>query len=100
MMGTFYATIQVGNLDGGGMAEVSAMVDTGAGYSMLPESLLQQLHIQPREQRRFSSPTAGMWYTDWGPPASAFKAGNGLARSSSAPKTNISWVPPLWKSSA
>lgn len=52
-MGTFYATLHIGNLDGGDMVEVSAMVDTGAGYSMLPESLLQQLHIQPREQHRF-----------------------------------------------
>ena len=52
-MGTFYVTIGVGHPEGGDLTEVSAMVDTGATHTMLPESLLEQLHIQPIVQRRF-----------------------------------------------
>ena len=52
-MGMFYVTIGVGHPEGGDLTEVSAMVDTGATHTMLPESLLEQLHIQPLVQRRF-----------------------------------------------
>ena len=52
-MGTFYVSIGVGHPEGGDLTEVSAMVDTGATHTMLPESLLEQLHIQPLVQRRF-----------------------------------------------
>ena len=35
------------------MFEVSAVVDTGATHSMLPESLLTQIHVQPMLTKSF-----------------------------------------------
>ncbi len=35
------------------------MVDTGATHAMLPESLLEQLHIEPLVQRRFGIADGG-----------------------------------------
>ncbi len=49
-MGTFTATIGVGNLSGGDFAPVLAMVDTGSAYSMVPESLLARLGIVPLDR--------------------------------------------------
>ncbi len=48
-MGTFSVTIGVGNLRGGDLTPVSAMVDTGAAHTMVPESLLVRLGIAPME---------------------------------------------------
>ena len=44
-MGIFYETIGVGNPSGGDLVSVSALVDTGASYSMIPASLLRRLGI-------------------------------------------------------
>ena len=44
-MGIFYETIGVGNPFGGGAATVSALVDTGATYTILPATLLMGLGI-------------------------------------------------------
>lgn len=46
-MSTFSQRFRVGNVQGGEMAEVEAMVDTGAGDTMLPASLLTGLGVQP-----------------------------------------------------
>ena len=45
--------IEVGNLGGGDMIGVSVVVDTGAIHTMLPESLLTQMRIQPMLERSF-----------------------------------------------
>ena len=48
-MGLFKAEVQVRNPAGGAFVEISPVVDTGAVYSMLPESLLcQELGLAPR----------------------------------------------------
>ena len=52
-MGTFRVTIGVGHIDGWDSEEVSALVDTGAIHSMVPESLLDQMNIFPWEQQSF-----------------------------------------------
>ena len=49
----FKVDVGVGNLDGGDLAPVQPVVDTGAAHSMLPESLMMQLRIEPREHLRF-----------------------------------------------
>ena len=53
-MGVFRVAIQVGNHQGGDMVGVAAVVDTGAAHTMLPESLLAQLRIQPTLERSFA----------------------------------------------
>ena len=52
-MGVFSVPIEVGNLGGGDMIGVSVVVDTGAIHTMLPESLLTQMRIQPMLERSF-----------------------------------------------
>ena len=52
-MSMFKVDVGVGNLDGGDLALVLPVVDTGAAHSMLPESLMAQLRIEPRERLRF-----------------------------------------------
>lgn len=52
-MGTFSATIEVGHPDGGDLAEVSAVVGAGAVHTMLPQSLLAQMRVQPMLERSF-----------------------------------------------
>jgi predicted aspartyl protease len=54
-MGQVYVTIGVGNHEGGDFIEVEALVDTGATHTSLPESLLDQLHIDRRGSRFFNS---------------------------------------------
>ena len=52
-MGTFRVQIGVGNPYGGDFTPVSALVDTGATHSMMPESLLGALSLAPDERIRF-----------------------------------------------
>ena len=52
-MGVFEVTIAVGHPEGGDLVPVSAMVDTGAGHTMLPASFLASLRIQPKKQQLF-----------------------------------------------
>ena len=52
-MGTFSAMVQVGDLAGRQFVGVEALVDTGASDTMLPESTLAQLGIQPITRRFF-----------------------------------------------
>ena len=58
-MGTFEVKIGVGHPHGGDMHPVSALVDTGATYSMIPESLLSRLRLAPSEQIRFRLANGG-----------------------------------------
>ena len=46
-MGTFYTDVLVGNVSGGDMLPVSALVDTGASDSVFPADLLESLQIRP-----------------------------------------------------
>ena len=50
-MSLFSVIIGVGNPEGGDMTEVSAVVDTGAHHTMLPQSLLEQLRVRPIMER-------------------------------------------------
>ena len=52
-MGTFTVPLEIGHPDGGDKIGVSALVDTGAVHTMLPQSLLTQIRIQPRMQKSF-----------------------------------------------
>ena len=52
-MGTFAVPIQLGSLTGGTFVNLNALVDTGATYTTLPASMLNQLGIQPEGSRRF-----------------------------------------------
>ena len=53
-VGTFSAKVGVNDGNGGASLWVEALVDTGATYSVLPESLLrEQVGIQPTGHRRF-----------------------------------------------
>ena len=46
-MGAFSISIGLGHPHSGDLREVEAVVDTGAIDSMVPASLLEQLHVQP-----------------------------------------------------
>lgn len=50
-MGTFNVSLWVGNLFTDAGADVEALVDTGATYSMIPGSLLRELGVEPVETR-------------------------------------------------
>ena len=50
-MGTFNVNLWVGNLFTDAGADVEALVDTGATYSMIPGSLLRELGVEPVETR-------------------------------------------------
>ena len=52
-MGTFRVEISVGHPHGGDLYPVSALVDTGAGHSMMPAVLLEQLGLTPLERLQF-----------------------------------------------
>ena len=49
-MGDFMAEIYIGNITGGDMRPVSALVDTGATESAFPADLLEYLHVRATEQ--------------------------------------------------
>ena len=63
-MGTFNVTVGVGHSDNGSLTEVSATVDTGATYTMLPRSLLMQLNVEARSTRTLV--TADGSEAEWG----------------------------------
>ena len=51
-MGTFYVDVELAGPWSTDFTVVNALVDTGATYTAVPESLLTQLGIQPRSTRR------------------------------------------------
>ncbi len=53
-MGTFRVQVSVGHPAGGDLFPVSAMVDTGATHSMMPQSLMASLRIAPLRTSRYS----------------------------------------------
>ena len=53
-MGTFVTTVSVGRDKAGPFREVTALVDTGATYSMLPADLLRELGVSPIEENEFT----------------------------------------------
>ena len=52
-MGIFEVQIGVGHPSGGDFHPVSALVDTGSTHSVMPESLLGELSLQPSERRSY-----------------------------------------------
>ena len=46
-MGLFQQTFSVGSMDGGQSEEVTALVDTGSIYTMLPSSMLVRIGVVP-----------------------------------------------------
>ena len=52
-MSTFETTIRVSSLTGPGEAELVAIVDTGAFYSILPSSILDGVGVQRVGETRF-----------------------------------------------
>lgn len=53
-MGIFFTDIAVGRDREGPFEPVTAMVDTGASYSMLPAKLLHKLEVEPTVEREFT----------------------------------------------
>ena len=59
-MGTFWEDIYVSNGNGGPEVKVNVLVDTGASYTILPESLVRdRLGIEPRRQAEFTFADGG-----------------------------------------
>jgi clan AA aspartic protease len=52
-MGTFNWPVTIASLDGERNREISATVDTGASYTVVPSSLLKELGIPVTEQAQF-----------------------------------------------
>ena len=52
-MGTFHITLAVGDPQGESYVPVEALVDTGATYTMLPASMLQNLGVVPHDSVEF-----------------------------------------------
>ena len=52
-MGTFTATIEIGNPEGSRYESVAALVDTGASVTTLPASFLRDLDVSPHTQFTF-----------------------------------------------
>ena len=58
--------IQIGDLAGGHLRELSARVDTGAAYTIIPRSVLVQLGITPMEKFKLESVEGGTVEWDFG----------------------------------
>lgn len=52
-MGIFHVTMEVGDPQGRRFESVSALVDTGASITVMPESLLRRLGVAPTRVARF-----------------------------------------------
>ena len=52
-MGLFEVAVGIGPFDGSDLTPVSALVDTGAAHSMMPESFLLRLQLEPLERQQF-----------------------------------------------
>ena len=52
-MGTFHITLAVGDPQGESYVPPEALVDTGATYTMLPASMLQNLGVVPHDRAEF-----------------------------------------------
>lgn len=52
-MGTFRVTVEVGDVPGQRFEAVEALVDTGATYTLMPQSLLRRLGVVPHTRASF-----------------------------------------------
>ncbi len=52
-MGTFHVDVEIGDPAGERYDKVSALVDTGSTYTVMPRPLLEQLGVEPRERATF-----------------------------------------------
>ena len=52
-MDMFTVPVEISNPSGGGAASIEPVVDTGAGFSVMPASLLTSLGLEPVEQNEF-----------------------------------------------
>ena len=52
-MGTFDVAIQVADLDGQYFEEMEALVDTGATFAVVPQSVLRNLQVEPTDSKPF-----------------------------------------------
>ena len=52
-MGTFKWPLRISSMDRRQIQEIEATVDTGAAYTTLPASLLNELGVEPTGKRRF-----------------------------------------------
>jgi len=52
-VGTFRATIDIGDETGGRWEPVDALADTGASYTWVPASVLARLNVRPQFRREF-----------------------------------------------
>ena len=59
--------IEIGDLAGGHFRELSARVDTGAPYTLIPRRVLRQLGITPIEKLKLESVGGGTVECDFGP---------------------------------
>ena len=53
-MGLFEVAVGLGRIDDGELTPVTALVDTGAAHSVMPESLLTWLGLTPIEYRPYT----------------------------------------------
>ena len=53
-MGMFKVNVKVANPLAAATRDVTALVDTGAVYSVIPDSLLRSLNIEPTEEMEFT----------------------------------------------
>jgi clan AA aspartic protease len=54
-MGTFQATVEIGDADGKRYEAVEALVDTGSTYTWVPRDVLQHLRVEPVGRREFET---------------------------------------------
>lgn len=52
-MGTFYVTIELGDVQGANWRTLDALVDTGASTTSVPASVLRGLGVRPLYKERF-----------------------------------------------
>ena len=65
-MGTFKWPLRISSMDGQQYRDIEATVDTGAAYSTLPTSLLNELGVEPMGQRRFLLADGRRVFMDYG----------------------------------
>ena len=53
-MGLFEVEVGIGRMGDGEIAPVTALVDTGAAHSVMPESLLKRMGLSPLEYRPYT----------------------------------------------
>ncbi len=65
-MGTFNCPIRISSMDGKQSRDIEAAVDTGAAYTIVPASVLQEIGVEPIGQRRFLLADGRRIFMDFG----------------------------------